>query len=373
MPMKDCLSAPAVASALCKGLAKGLGRGWRVVPLAMADGGEGTVEAFLSGGGFKPRTAKVHDALGRPRRATFAHCPATGSAVVEMASATGLWHLSESERDPLRTTTFGVGELLLAAKKLGVTRIFVGLGGSATVDGGLGMAQALGYTLFVGNGRPRAVDGFATGATLGNLGAITPPQPHPLANIEVVGLADVTNPLTGPQGAARVFGPQKGASPAVVRRLEKGLVRLEPLLMEHSSLKKDLPGGGAAGGLGAGLVAFCRGRLARGGEEIARLLKLQEQVAASDLVVGAEGRLDGQTAAGKGLGTTARLCKRHGVPFIAVAGHLGEGFEALRRQGLTSAFALQEGPVSVAESITHAPVLLQRRAEEIGRLARRLL
>lgn len=370
MPMKGALSAPQAAKALSAGLTQGLGAGWRVRATAFADGGEGTVAAFLSQPGFVARRCTVTGPLGAPVRAVWAWCEKRRLAVMEMSSAAGIWFLKENEKNPLHTTTFGVGELLLKIKSAGAKEVWVGLGGSATVEGGLGLAQALGFGLLDAHGHSLTVSGPATGQTLLSLKTLVPPGVHPLKGLRVTALCDVLSPLTGPRGAARVFGPQKGATPDMAKALDRGLKNLEKMLASQCGVPVGLPGGGAAGGLGAGLAAFAGARLKSGAEEIARLLQLEKAVAKSRLVLSAEGALDAQTAQGKGIGVLAEMCQRHGVPLVVLAGRLGEGHEDLFACGLSAAFAVQEGPLSVAESMARTAELLERRARHIGRLVK---
>ncbi len=372
MPMKGALGAAQAARAMSLGLTQGLGPGWRVQTLALADGGEGTVAAFLSQPGFVARRFTVTGPLGQPVRAVWAWCEKHRLAVMEMSSAAGIWRLQEHEKNPLCTTTFGVGELLLKIRSAGAKEVVVGLGGSTTVDGGLGMAQALGFGLTDTQGNPLCRNNPATGQTLLSLKTIAPPAVFPLQGLRVTALCDVASPLTGPKGAARMFGPQKGASPDTVKALEKGLKNLEKMVARQFGVPVGLPGGGAAGGLGAGLAAFAGASLKSGAAEIARLLQLEKAVAKSRLVLAAEGALDAQTAQGKGIGVLTDLCQRHHVPLVVLAGRLGEGHEDLFARGLSAAFAVQDGPLSVAESMARTAELLERRALHVGRLVKEM-
>lgn len=364
MPLKEAVSSQLAAKAAQKGLKKA---GLASQAICLADGGEGTVEAFLSHSGFKKKTLATVDALGRPVRAGFAWNAQTRQMVLAVSEAAGLWQIEPGLRNPMKATTFGLGAMMLAAKQLGAREILVGLGGSATVDGGIGLGAALGFKFLDKKGN--AISGSGpTPAELLAVHRIQPPAAQPLEGIRVLGLCDVRSPLTGDLGAARVFGPQKGATPKMVEQLEKGLVHLEDLWRQAGLLKKSPPGAGAAGGLGGGLMAFCGGRLKPGAATIAGALNLEQHIAEAHIVLGLEGALDRQTAMGKGLGLVATLSKKQGVPFVALAGLLGEGYQALHPQGLTAAFSLQEGPMSLADSISQTEELIQRRCVQLGRL-----
>jgi glycerate kinase len=251
-----------------------------------------------------------------------------GTAVIEMAAAAGLVLLRPEERDPRLTTTFGVGQMIAAALDEGAGRIIVGVGGSATNDGGAGMAEALGARFLDAEGRELA----RGGAALADLTRIDPSgMDARIEKIEVIAATDVTNPLCGREGASIVYGPQKGASAEVARELDAALRRFGKVVERDLGMAViGVPGAGAAGGLGAGLIAFLGANIRPGFEIVAEVTRLGERIAAADLVVTGEGRLDGQTAYGKAVWRVAELARSSRVPVIAVPGALGEGWEPLR-------------------------------------------
>jgi len=357
---KGSLSAARAARALAEGVGRVL-PGEEVLQVPLADGGEGTADALLAALGGRKVPARVQDPLGRPVEAFFALLEGGKRAVVEMAAASGLTLVPREERDILRASTFGTGELIRLALEAGAEEILVGLGGSATCDGGAGMARALGFSLLDGEGKELPPGG----GPLVRLAGIETSGRHPaLDGARIVGICDVDNPLLGPRGAAAVFAPQKGAGPKEVEVLEEGLRRLaEALKRRFGREVADLPGAGAAGGLGAGLAGFLGAELERGFDLVARVLSLEEKISRARLVLTGEGRLDGQTAMGKAPFGVIRLCRRKGVPVIALAGELGPGLDALYEEGLSSAFSLCPGPVSPEEARTRAAEFLAGAAE----------
>jgi glycerate kinase len=292
----------------------------------MADGGPGTAAAILAGAGGEYFSSRVHDPLMRPVDATFAVLP-TGVAVVECAAASGLWRLRPEELDVLSATTYGTGELIARALDMACPEVIVGLGGSATNDGGAGLAQALGFRLLDESGRDLPPGGSA----LMRLARIDPAGARNVpGTARFIGATDVVNPLCGPQGAAAVFGPQKGADSGEVALLDAALKHYaEVLKRDLGADVLDLPGTGAAGGLGAGLVAFLGATLRPGAELVARALHLQDRIPLADAVITGEGRLDGQTAFGKTTRHVAGLARALGSPVVCLAGSLGPGHESL--------------------------------------------
>ena len=321
--LKGTLTAGMAAEAIARGLrggAEDAGLRLELELVPIADGGPGTVDAFVRATGAERVETEVEDPLGRPVRAAFA---AQGTrAVIEMAAASGLWRLTPGERDPLRASTRGTGQLVSAALDRGCKEIWVGLGGSATTDGGAGALEALGARLLDAAGEPLPPGGAALArlerVELGALEAR-------LRGHRLVALTDVRVPLLGPSGAAAVFGPQKGASPEAVATLERALDRLHQVARRQ--LGRDLagrPGVGAAGGLGYGLV-LAGAELCDGFAAVAELLQLRERIRRADLVVTAEGRLDAQTAMGKGPGALAALAGAEGRPVVVLAGSIAPG------------------------------------------------
>ncbi|GGD46717.1 glycerate kinase [Paenibacillus nasutitermitis] len=308
---------------------------------------------------------KAAGPLGHPVDASYAML-ADGMAVIEMAAASGLPLLETSERDALAATTFGTGELIRHALDQGSRRIMITLGGSATTDGGMGMAQALGFRFLDDAGTEL---GFG-GGELERLAAIDASAADArLAETEVTVCCDVTNPLYGEQGAAHVFAPQKGADAAAVERLDRGLRRFASVL--HSSIGAQvdlLPGGGAAGGMGAGCAALLGAALRPGFSLIAGITGLEEIIAGADLVLTGEGRTDGQTAGGKAPAGVAGLARKHGVPAICISGGLGPGVDALYAQGVTALLSIVDGPMGLEDALAGARPLLARAAENAARI-----
>lgn len=362
---KGSLEAAAVAEALAAGIAVVWPHA-HIVCKPVADGGDGTVDAMVNATGGRFVVTKVAGPLGDPVQARWGVLGDGETAVVEVAAASGLALVPPERRNPLVATSRGTGELIRAALDAGCRRIIVGLGGSATNDGGAGMAQALGARLLdaAGNELP------AGGAALAALDCIDWSGLDPrLREAEIIGATDVTNPLLGPTGASAMFGPQKGASPDDVDKLEAALARYADVLARQRGLNvQDVPGAGAAGGLGAGLLAFCGASLRSGAEVVLEAVGLEEAVREAALVVTGEGRLDRQTIFGKAPLAVARLAKRFAKPVIAVAGALGDGVEELYNMGIDAAIAIAPGPISLERSRREAPRLLRDAGERLARL-----
>ena len=296
--------------------------GWKeVMPGAvvdracLADGGEGTVDVFSSWNGAQIRKADVCDALGRASSAEYVWIPSERLAVIEMSAASGLAKIPESERDILRSTTFGTGQLILDAMAPGPSTIAMGLGGSATNDGGAGLALALGWRFLDRLGREIE----PSPKNLCDISGIVPPADR-LAG-KILALSDVKNPLLGARGCSRVYGPQKGATDEEIAMLDSYLEHFADVCEKAlGTSHRDTPGAGAAGGTGFGLLTFCGAEIVSGFDWIAERLGLEARVAACDLVITGEGSIDAQTLEGKGPGALAELAKKHGKPCIAFAG-----------------------------------------------------
>jgi len=360
---KGSASAKDVAQAIAEGLKVSLPDAeFDLVP--MADGGEGTVEALVAATGGEIVREKVTGPLGEPVDAFFGILGDGETAVIEMAAAAGLHLVPPERRNPLVTTTYGVGELIKAALDRGCRRVIVGIGGSATNDGGAGMAQALGAKLLDERGNEI---GFG-GGELGKLARVDiSGLDSRLREAEILVACDVTNPLTGPNGASAVYGPQKGATPEMVKLLDENLRRYAEIVRRDLGVDVEhVPGAGAAGGLGAGLMAFCQAKLMKGVELVIRAVRLEERVQKADLVVTGEGKLDFQTGFGKVPFGVAQVAKRHGKPVIAIAGQLGEGSENCRNWGIDACFSILNRPMSEREAMENALTLLKRTAEELG-------
>jgi len=361
---KESLDAAAAADALAKGLRRVL-RAARIEKLPMADGGEGTVAAVVRATGGRLVRRSVTGPLGEPVRAAFGLLP-DGSAVIEMAAASGLPLVPPARRDPRETTTYGTGELMIHALRLGASRLIVGLGGSATNDAGAGMAQALGAVFRDRRGRVLARP--LAGRHLGAVGTVSLDcMALPRAGVEVLAACDVRNPLYGPHGAAAIFGPQKGAGPAQVTDLDRKLRHfagvVEGLTRRRLSARS---GAGAAGGLGFGLMAFAGARLVPGAPLLMQLLGAEARLRNADLLITAEGRLDGQTLLGKAPHALARLARRAGVPVIGVGGALAEDASKLYRHGFDALEASITRPVDLPRALLDARVNLEHAGERIG-------
>ena len=337
----------------------------QVKSIPVADGGEGSVEAFLAAAGGERRTRTVTGPFGEPVEAFYGVLGDGRTAVIEMAACAGL-PLAEGRLNPERATTYGVGELLLAAKEAGCTKAILGLGGSCTNDGGAGAAAALGAKF-------TRADGAAfipTGGTLGEIAALdVSPVAQALQGMELTAMCDIDNPLYGDAGAAAVFAPQKGADAAMVARLDAGLRHLGQV--SARCLGRDfshLPGAGAAGGLGFGMAAFCGAQLRMGIDAVLDAVGFDSLLPGTDVVFTGEGKIDSQSARGKVVSGVAARCRKAGVPVVAVVGQIGQGFEEMYQQGLTAVFSINRAAQPFAESRFHAGENLALTMENIARL-----
>ncbi|SHE73626.1 glycerate kinase [Desulforamulus putei] len=361
---KGSLSSMEVAQAVTTGIHRVFPQA-RVLAVPMADGGEGTVQALVAATGGKLVDVKVTGPLGTPVTARFGWLP-DGTAVLEMAAASGLTLVPEEKRDPTITTTFGTGELIKAALDRGVSKIVMGIGGSATNDGGAGMFQALGGRLLDETGRDL---GFG-GGQLDKLHKIDTTGLDPrLKKVQILVACDVQNPLCGPGGASAVYGPQKGATPEMVQLLDANLNHFAEKIKEQLGIEvKDIPGAGAAGGLGAGLMAFTGAALRSGVEIVLDTINIDRFLEQVDLVITGEGQIDSQSAYGKvPVGVAARAA-RYNVPVIAVAGSIGQGAERLFDYGIQSIITIVKGPVSLQEAMANGGALTADAVERAFRL-----
>lgn len=421
----NALKGSCTARAAARALARGLERVWpdaELVEVPVADGGDGLLELALDLSGARRIPVRVTGPRFTPVEAALAWVPERRLALIEMALASGLALVPEAERNPLHTTTRGTGELIRAALDLGAETLLVGIGGSATTDGGIGMASALGYRFLDAAGREVP----PTGAGLAAITRIDASGADPrLARVDLQAVCDVDNPLTGPQGAAAVYGPQKGARPEHVVLLDAGLAHLAALVAEgfptgafrpreevseswdlvkelsglvhvstdpanesrvlvselsHAGTPKDAtaepapralaeqPGAGAAGGLGFGLRAFCGARLRPGAELVLEMVEYERHLAGADLVLTTEGRLDSQTLAGKAPALVAARARQAGIPCIAIAGSLEPDLPRLADRGFTAALSLCPGPLTLADAMAQAEELLTAAAEQVMRI-----
>lgn len=331
-----------------------------VIEVPVADGGDGTVEALVAANHGEYRAVEVDGPLGDVVSARYGLIESRRTAVVELATASGLTLIPETLRDPLRASTYGFGQLLEAARRDGATAIIAGIGGSATNDGGAGMAQAMGYRLLDSVGQDLARGGAAL-SRLDRIDSSGFDRAWKLGRVKVA--CDVTNPLTGPLGASAVYGPQKGADPAAVRYLDAALARLARVIERDLGKRvKDIPGAGAAGGTGAGLVAFLDADLLPGAPLVVDATGLDAKLRGADLVITGEGRADAQTAYGKAPGEVAKRAHAAGIPVLLLAGSKGEGWEALSDLGVTSVVTLTEEGVNLQQAINEPERMLTRAA-----------
>ncbi|MCM2445560.1 glycerate kinase [Rahnella sp. CG8] len=334
---KESLSAECAAMAIEDGF-RAVFPELEAVRLPVADGGEGTVDALIAATGGHRIDIEVTDPQGHRVRGFYGVNGKGDCAVIEMAAASGLMLVPAGQRDPLAATSFGTGELIRHALDGGIRHIILGIGGSATVDGGIGMVQALGGRFTDAQG----IDLPWGGAALAQLAAIDLSALDPrLAQCRIEVACDVENPLTGPCGAAAVFGPQKGASAQDVQVLDAALAHLAAVIFRHLGVNVlEWPGGGAAGGMGVAARLFLRGNMRSGIDIIMDAIGLEEAMQGATLVITGEGRLDQQTINGKAPVGVARLAQRYHVPVIGLAGILGEGVEVVHQHGLDAVFSI---------------------------------
>ncbi|HEX8910960.1 MAG TPA: glycerate kinase, partial [Humisphaera sp.] len=351
---KGSLDSAAVAAALAAGVR-------RVQPDAtidlcpVADGGEGTVAALVAATGGRIEHRRVTGPLPEMKvDAAFGVLGDGRTAVVEMAAASGLALLKPEDRNPLNTTTFGTGELLVAAAKLGVSQIILGIGGSATTDAGIGCCQAIGLPVLLDEGEPVADTEPLVGRDLPRVVLVKHGRGSPVEGVRVTVACDVTNPLSGPTGAAAVFGPQKGATPGQVAWLDR---QLQALAERTEKLAEaNTPGAGAAGGLGFGLLAYLPGTTLRPGVEIVfDALRLRERLAGADLCITGEGRLDASSLHGKAPVAVAKLCAQLGVPCVAAVGAVDSAVASDAALLFRAVRAVREGAMTLEEAVLAAP------------------
>lgn len=364
---KGSLSAIEVAAAMERGILDVFPDA-RVTRVPIADGGEGTVEALIEAAGGEMVRQEVKGPQGNPVSAHWGILADGETAVIEMAAASGLTRLPEGKRDPRVTTTRGTGELMRAALDRGLRRLVVGIGGSATNDGGAGMAEALGARFLDTSGNPVPQGG----AGLAALEAIDLTGLDPrLARCEILVACDVDNPLCGPRGASAVYGPQKGATPEMVAELDRALARFARVAaLATGKDVAETPGAGAAGGLGAGLLFFTPARLRPGVEIVLEAARFDRILRGADLVFTGEGNTDFQTAHGKAPVGVARVAERLGVPVVCLSGGLGTGSDAVLDHGIDALMGTPPCPMSLEACIASAPDLLRAAAARACRLIR---
>ncbi len=334
---KESLTAMEVATAIEEGFRK-IYPHWDYVKIPMADGGEGTLQSLVDATAGAFRTVYTKDPLGNKIEATFGLLNEGKQAIIEMATASGLELVESSKRDPMRATSWGLGDLIRGALDEEVEEIIIGIGGSATNDGGAGMIQALGSKLLNHKGEQIPLGG----AGLSELAVIDRSALDPrLKNVNLVVASDVNNPLTGPNGASYIYGPQKGATPDQVQELDKNLKHFAEVIQRD--LKQEIaetPGAGAAGGVGGALLAFLDAEIKNGGEVIVEKVKLEEAIKEADLVLTGEGGINHQTIYGKTPIVVAQVAKKYDLPVIAIAGSLSEDYEEVYEQGIDAVFSI---------------------------------
>lgn len=366
---KESLSAKNVALAIQKGL-------MRVWPLAeyvlipMADGGEGTVEAIIESLHGELITEIIHNPLNEKTSAYYGLSQNCDIAVIEMSQASGLHLITDTRRNPLIATSFGTGELIRSALDRGARHLIIGLGGSATNDGGAGMLSALGVRFLDKNHQQLAQGGAALiDLEYIDISALDPRLKE--CTIEVA--CDVNNPLYGPKGASHVFGPQKGASAEMVLTLDSALMQYAKII-DRDVFKNpeqsinEVSGAGAAGGMGAALVGVLNATMMRGIDLVIKATRMESQMSGANYVFTGEGKIDGQTIFGKTPIGVAKIAKRHQIPTIALVGTIGNGYEAVFDDGIDAVFSILSGPCSLPEALANAASNLSACAENIARL-----
>ncbi len=361
---KGSLSALEVASAMDEGVRMAV-HDVETAIVPVADGGDGTLETLVESTGGEIRSAVVTGPVGREVTAEWGALGDGETAVIEMARTSGLALLSQSERDPLGATTYGLGEIISQSLDAGFRNFIVGIGGSATNDAGGGMAQALGVRLLDEGGNDLGLGGEA----LSRLHRIdTSGIDGRIANSRFSVACDVSNPLTGPEGASAVYGPQKGATPKLVEQLDAALKNFAEVVERDLGMSIDaVSGAGAAGGLGGGMMALLGGTLRPGVDIVLDQVGLDEKLQGADLVITGEGQIDFQTVYNKAPIGVARRARKLGIPVIAVSGSLGRGFEDVHGEGIDAVSAIVSSPMTLAEASTRAPELIANATSEAMR------
>jgi glycerate kinase len=360
------------------GVCNAIANGWRTVDpdsqfdlCPMADGGEGTVAALVAATGGRIVSRRVTGPLPEMKvDAAFGFLGDGQTAVIEMAAASGLALVPPDQRNPMATTSFGAGELMSAAAEMGAKRIILGIGGSATIDAGIGAAQACGLPVLLEGGELLADTEPLTGADLEKVVLIKHGRGGKVDRVAIEVACDVTNPLCGPNGAAAIFGPQKGATPEQIIWFDRALAQLAQ--RTGKTAVAQLPGSGAAGGMGFGLAAYFGAKLRPGFEIVAEAVHLEDRLKHADLCITGEGCLDHQSLSGKTAIGVSRLCKKLRIPCIAVVGSAGAGADRALEEGIESFHPICDGTVTMEQSLSRAAELLSAKAAQIARLRLRL-
>ena len=361
------------AQEACEAMERGVRKVWpeaQIVSIPLADGGEGTAEALVSATGGRLEEVTVTGPLGSPVQARYGILGDAETAVIEMAQASGLWLVPSDKRNPLETTTYGTGELMRAAIGRGCRRLIIGIGGSATTDCGTGMAQALGVRFFRGDGT--TIEDFMTGERMGqvkrmDLSCVLPE----LRDCSLTVACDVDNPLLGPRGAVMVYSHQKGATDFQLELLERHMENVIDLMEAAAGRSvRDLPGAGAAGGLGAALMALFGAALRPGIQIVLEAVHFRERIRGAAMVFSGEGKVDAQTACGKTISGVLRAAREEHIPVIILAGAVEDSAELLYREGALSLFSICPRPMSLSEAMSQASTLLETASERVARMTR---
>lgn len=367
---KECLSAKEVAENMALGVAEIMPEA-EIVQIPISDGGEGVLETLVNGLRGTFVSVKVKDPLLREIEAQYGILDDQKTAVIEMAKASGLDLLHEQEKNPMTTSTFGTGQLIKHALDKGCTKLIIGIGGSATNDGGTGMVRALGVRFLNAKGEILKQGG----GSLGELGRIDiSGLDKRLADCEVLVACDVSNPLTGEKGASLVYGGQKGGSHEALQLLDKNLAHYAAIIKKDLNITIDtVPGSGAAGGTGAALMAFMGGKLVDGIGLVLDTLKMEEHLKKADVVITGEGKIDEQTLYGKTIAGIAKRAKRYNVPVIVITGKIGDAIGAIYDNGVTAVFSIVDQPMELNQAIADAPRLIQNCTKAVFQTIQRFM
>lgn len=361
---KECLSAKEVAHHMALGVTEIMPEA-EIVQIPISDGGEGLLEVLVNGSRGRFVSILVKDPLLRTIEAQYGILNDEKTAVIEMAKASGLDLLTEEEKNPMKTSTFGTGQLIRDALEKGCTKVIIGIGGSATNDGGAGMLSALGVR-FLNTGNEILKLG---GGGLGELARIDVSDlDKRLADCEVLVACDVSNPLTGANGASFVYGGQKGGTAEDLKLLDENLSHLATIIKKDLDIAIDaVPGSGAAGGTGAALMAFMGGKLVEGIGLVLDTLKMDAYLKKADVVLTGEGKIDTQTLSGKTIAGIAKMAKRYDVPVLVMTGKIGDAIEPIYENGVTAVFSIVDRPMDLKQAIADAPRLIQNCTKSIFR------
>jgi len=358
---KGSLTAVEVADAIEQGIREIFPEA-EIVKIPMADGGDGTVQCLVTATGGKILKEKVTGPLGDEVLASYGILGDKKTAVIEMAEASGLTLVPENKRNPLITTTYGTGQLIKAALDQGCRKMIVGIGGSATNDGGAGMVQALGVKLL---DKDEEELGFGGGELKKVFRIDTKYLDNRLSETKVLVASDVSNPLCGPKGASWIYGPQKGATPEVIKELDESLAHFAEIVKRDLNKDvKDIPGAGAAGGLGASLMAFLDAELRPGIDIVIEIVKLERAIKGADLVITGEGKIDSQTIYGKAPIGVAKIAQKYNIPVIAVAAIIGDDADIVHQYGINTLIKISEPPMSLAEPKSKKIGLIKRSVKQ---------